>query len=107
MHEQWNDTDACRFLDYRQMAIEYACLSTAPNPSEEELDRLQQILDLATEDGLLDFWIHEIDHIVMHRSTLLTEDVLGHYADIAARLREYLEARPEESYLVNNQVNCI
>lgn len=67
MCEQWSDGDY-GFLGYRQMAIEYGCLAAAPTLSEEDKERMGQILALAVEEALLDFWINEIEQFLIYQT---------------------------------------
>ncbi|MBD1917275.1 MULTISPECIES: hypothetical protein [Cyanophyceae] len=71
------------------MAIDYGLLISLPELTEEEGDRLQEILDLACEDGALSFWISELDHIVAHQTGLLSSDCRKDYENKKAWLREH------------------
>ncbi|PSB05223.1 hypothetical protein C7B76_31830 [filamentous cyanobacterium CCP2] len=73
----------------RDMAIDYGLLISLPELTEEEGDRLQEILDFACEDGALSFWISELDHIVAHQTGLLSPDCRKDYENKKAWLREH------------------
>lgn len=72
-----------------EMALEYGQLSSLPNPSEEEIDKLTAILATATENDILSFWIAEVDHCLGHHLGFLNEDSRECYMDQQALLREH------------------
>lgn len=51
---------------------EYARLATRKPLSDADKDRMYAILDQAQENGVLDFWIHEVDHFLDHELRLVT-----------------------------------
>jgi N-acyl-D-aspartate/D-glutamate deacylase len=73
-------------------AVEYGELASKKQPSESDLDRMEEILTLAIHDGILNFWIDEIDHCLGHRLGLLEAEDQAHYENQQSVLREYLEA---------------
>jgi hypothetical protein len=85
------------------LAIEYGELAARKQPSEEELDRIEDILTLAMHNEQLNFLIDEIDHCLGHRLGLLEPEAQAHYEDQQSVLREYLEALPD-SY-PNQKIN--
>lgn len=70
---------------------EYYQLRVLPNLSDEQLDRIGEILDLATDNEGIDAWITEIDHALGHRIGLLSQDCRRLYENQRAVLKEHLE----------------
>ncbi|MEM6424542.1 MAG: peptidoglycan-binding domain-containing protein [Cyanobacteria bacterium P01_D01_bin.128] len=62
--------------DILPLAWEYARLSTQKSLSETDGTRLEEILNQAQHDGVLDFWINEIDHFLDHELRLVTGKVV-------------------------------
>ncbi|NJR70046.1 MAG: hypothetical protein HC771_16405 [Synechococcales cyanobacterium CRU_2_2] len=58
--------------------------------SEEEEELIDDILKMAETNGVLEFWLSEIDHILGHLQGNLDEDARESYKDQYAVLREYL-----------------
>lgn len=58
-------------LDLRSKVIEYFTLSLLDVLTEPQAERLEAILDEATQDSLLSFWIDEVDHVVAHKLNLI------------------------------------
>lgn len=52
---------------------EYYKLECQQTLSEEEADRIEEILDQAQQDPLLDFLIDEVDHVLGHEFRLIDE----------------------------------
>lgn len=69
---------------------EYAKLSVLDRLTEQEAERLGEILETSTSDGILGFWIDEVDHFVGHYLKLLDEKSRNSYADQQALLREHI-----------------
>ncbi|GET42421.1 hypothetical protein [Microseira wollei] len=72
-----------------KLALEYAKLAALPNPSEQEADRLGEILALASDCEILSFWIVEVDRVLGHHLDLLDEDDRESYKDQQALIRDY------------------
>jgi hypothetical protein len=53
---------------------EYYHLSLTEKLSEDEQEQMISILEIAETDGLIDFWINELDHIVAHKLNLINEN---------------------------------
>jgi hypothetical protein len=70
---------------------EYYQLRSLPNLSEQQEDRVGEILELATTNRVVDFWITEVDHALGHRLGLLDESCRQSYQNQQALLREYPE----------------
>lgn len=68
---------------------EYYRLRSLPNLSEQQADRVGEIMELATINRDVDLWITEIDHALGHRLGLLDESCRQSYQDQQALLREY------------------
>ena len=73
-----------------RLAIEYGQLSALPELNDRQEKRMQEILDLACEDGALSFWISELDHVLGHELGLLSPDYRRDYNNQKALLREYM-----------------
>jgi hypothetical protein len=71
------------------LALEYSQLAALPNPSDEESDRLADILGMATNDDILNFWLTEVDHCLGHHLGFLNEDHRESYRDQQSLLREH------------------
>ena len=69
---------------------EYYQLRVLPNLSEQQADRIGEIMELATTDQVIDFWLTEVDHALGHALNLLDESCRYSYQDQQALLREYL-----------------
>lgn len=78
-----------------QLALEYANLAALPVPSEQQADRLGEILEQAANNQILGFWVTEIDHMLGHHLGLLNEDARESYRDQQVLLREYVETEQE------------
>jgi hypothetical protein len=72
-----------------EIVLEYAELASIQNPSEVQADRLGEILSIASENELLNFWLTEMDHFMGHHLGLLNEDHRESYKDQQALLREH------------------
>jgi hypothetical protein len=59
-------------LQYQPQIMEYLALSMADTLAEPQADRLGAILDEASENPLLSFWIDEVDHIVAHQKDMVS-----------------------------------
>jgi hypothetical protein len=75
---------------------EYYRLVCQPTLSEREADRLQEILEQAQQDLMLDFLIDEFDHILGHELGLIHEKFIQEQQD---RLKPLID-----SIWVENQV---
>lgn len=71
------------------LVLEYAKLAIQPSLTDPEADRLGEILEMATENPTLNFWITELEHLVSHHVRLLNEDDRESYKDQQAMMREY------------------
>lgn len=52
---------------------EYCTLSKIMSPSEQELDRLAEILEMAQQDSRLSCLLNEADHLIAHELGLVTD----------------------------------
>jgi hypothetical protein len=71
------------------LALEYSQLASRPHPSDEESDRLADILAMAVNDDILSFWLTEVDHCLGHHLGFLNEDHRESYMDQQSLLREH------------------
>lgn len=67
--------------------LNYCRLASRATLSEEEADRIAEILQLAQSDSLLDFLINEADHFLAHHLDLIDESFIK---NDQAKLREFL-----------------
>lgn len=72
-----------------EIVSEYARLATLQNPSEQEADRMESLLDAANHSEILSFWMVEVDHFLGHYLGLLNEDHRESYRDQQALMKEY------------------
>jgi len=89
--KDWSDQDVLSMSSAQVMdiAFEYSELASTPFRSEDQNDRLGQILEAATQSEILDFWVTEVDHFVGHYMGLLDSDHRKLYKDQQACLAEY------------------
>ena len=69
---------------------EYYQLRVLPTLSNQQADRLGEILGAASDNGVLDLWITEVDHSLGHKLNLLDPACRRAYENQQALLREYL-----------------
>jgi hypothetical protein len=82
-----NSIDLPLSPEIRSIVREYCHLATLNNLSEQEQERMVEILKVAEVDSILDFWINEADHFIGHKLDLICENSCKNQQ---ARLREYL-----------------
>jgi hypothetical protein len=82
-----NSIDLPLSLETRSIVQEYCYLATLNNLSEQQQERMVEILKVAEADSILDFWINEADHFIGHKLDLIDENSCKNQQ---ARLREYL-----------------
>jgi hypothetical protein len=85
-----NDDILSQLQSELRTALEYGRLSSLPSPSDGELARIGEILDQATDNSILHFWLVEIDHFLGHHLGLLDEDDRESYKDQQVLIKEYL-----------------
>lgn len=73
-----------------EIVREYCKLRLLPDLSEEQANRIAEILELADTDRIVDFLITEADHSLGHYLGLLDEASRHSYKNQQALLREYL-----------------
>jgi hypothetical protein len=76
-------------LEIMTLALTYGRLASLPNPSNEEQQQLADILAIAIDNEILNFWITEVDHSLGHQMGFLDEDCRESYKDQQALLREH------------------
>ncbi len=89
-HSDIKVTQKASTIKVIDLAGEYAKLASLLTLSEQQEIRLQEILALAVEDEVLNFWITEIDHIISHKLGVLNNDSIQDYQNQQALLREHL-----------------
>jgi len=103
MNQQTSYPSESEFLDenllqqttskMKRKVLEYGRLSQIVNPSLEEEHELDQILDDAINDSLLNFWIEHVDHVLAHHHNLLTEEARESYRNQGAMLRDIIDLK--------------
>ncbi|MCC5640791.1 hypothetical protein LC593_34180 [Nostoc sp. CHAB 5844] len=81
---------------------EYCCLASLSRLSEQEAQRIADILEIAKIDQVIDFFMTEADHYVGHKLNLINEN---ENKNLQARLREYLVTDSESWKLINYRDN--
>lgn len=69
---------------------EYYQLRVLSSLSNQQADRIGEILELTNTNQILNVWITEVDHAVGHERNLLDQACRASYKDQQALLREYL-----------------
>ncbi|MGD1716613.1 hypothetical protein [Dapis sp. BLCC M172] len=73
----------------KQLINEYAMLSSLPELNLEQEEKLGEILEQASENEIMAFWISEVDYILGESLGLLKPEDLNYYEDQKAILREH------------------
>jgi murein L,D-transpeptidase YcbB/YkuD len=89
---------------YHLKVMDYCRLSSSPNLSEEDADRLEAIMAEAESDEVLNFWLIEVDQILARKLGLLDAEHSASYADQQAWLREYLVPQIQEDLTHNREL---
>ncbi|MEA5567501.1 hypothetical protein [Anabaena sp. UHCC 0399] len=76
-------------LTHEQMIliIEYLYLARLNSLSEQQTQRISDILEIAQQDPKIDFWLTEADQFIGQQLNLINE---YEYKNLQAKLREYL-----------------
>jgi DNA-directed RNA polymerase specialized sigma54-like protein len=78
-------------VNLMRVVEEYVRLNSRLNRlSTEDEDLIDEILQTAQENPLLEFWLSEADHILRHQQGDLDEDAREFYKDQHAILHEYI-----------------
>lgn len=83
--------------EYEAILCEYCQLASQKSLSEEESERLAQILTVADADKRLTFLFNEADHFLAHRLGLLQITDRSRYEQQQAKLRDHLSVEHAES----------
>jgi hypothetical protein len=75
--------------EYIDIAQEYLQLRATSPLIEEQADRLEEILEQATSDPLLNLLIGEMEHILGHQYNILTFEWLSDLENLQSRLQEH------------------
>lgn len=73
--------------EQKNIIREYCCLASLSSLSEQEAQRIAEILEIAKVDQIIDFLMTEADHYVGHKLNLVNEK---EDKNLQARLREHL-----------------
>jgi hypothetical protein len=76
----------------QDQVMEYLALCMADILTEPQADRLGNILEEASSNPLLSFWIDEVDHVIAHRKDLIdAEYVEKQQAALRKKIRTFSE----------------
>ena len=73
------------------LVYEYGRLAMKKELSQNEMDMMDSILGEAEKDGVLTFWICQVDHFVAHELGHLSSPNKAQFEDQIAWLQEYLD----------------
>lgn len=76
-------------LNCPDLVREYCRLAAMRSLSAAAADRLDYILRQAETDGLLNFWITEVDHFLAHELQMTSSESIYQFENRQAKLREY------------------
>lgn len=65
-------------LKYQEIIYEYWALASQSTLTQQQAERIEQILQKAESEPWLDFLIDEVDHILAHELGLIREQVIGY-----------------------------
>lgn len=84
--------------DCLDLVREYCRLATRPSLNDAESQRMDDLLALAEQDGRLNFWINEADHMIDHAIGLgsATRVYASANENLKSRLRELLDLSSSE-----------
>jgi hypothetical protein len=85
-----NDLLTASSPEIMKLALEYSQLAALPSMSEQQANRLGELLAIASDSIILSFWISEIDHTIGHHLGLLDDASRHTYRSQQALLREHL-----------------
>ncbi|MEA5507001.1 hypothetical protein VB735_28685 [Halotia wernerae UHCC 0503] len=73
--------------EQKKIIIEYCCLASLNTLSEEQVQQIAYILEIAQLDPIINFWITEADHFIAHNLNIIDEE---EHKNLQAILREHL-----------------
>lgn len=73
----------------KKLINEYAMLSSLPELNLEQEKQLGEVLDQASQNEILAFWISELDYILGEGLGLLKPEDFNYYEDQKALFREH------------------
>ncbi|NER22915.1 MAG: peptidoglycan-binding protein [Symploca sp. SIO1C2] len=65
-------------VKYKQIVYEYCALALQPTLTQQQAERIEEILQKAQLDSWLDFLLDEADHILAHELGLIKEEIIQH-----------------------------
>ncbi len=83
--------------EQKEIINEYYQIAALKNFTEEQAQRMQEILIIAQSDAIIDFFITEADHFIGHWLNIIDENQLK---DQQAILSEYLETDYMDKYRI-------
>jgi hypothetical protein len=75
--------------EYVDITREYLQLRATSPLSDAQADRLEEVLEQATNDPLLNLLIGEMEHILGHQYNILTFEWLSELENLQSRLQEH------------------
>ncbi|GGA54075.1 hypothetical protein [Okeania sp. KiyG1] len=75
-------------LSLKKLINEYVRLASLPELNLEQEEKLGEILEQASQNEILSFWISEVDYILGESLGLLKPEDLNYYEDQKALLKE-------------------
>jgi len=95
----------------KKVINEYAILASLPELNLEQEEKFSEILEQASQNEILSFWISEVDYILGESLGLLNPEDLNYYEDKKAILREhwlsnlkFLDIDNSDTYRLENQL---
>ncbi len=73
--------------EQKNIIREYCSLTSLSSLSEEQAQRISDILEIAKFDQIIYFWMTEADYVISQNLNLINEN---EHKNFQARLREYL-----------------
>lgn len=80
---------------YKDILHEYYKLSVSVSLSDQQAERMEEILQKAEEEEILNFLLTEVDYILNEKFGLFSNENIEQYKNQQAYLREYLEQAPK------------
>ncbi|MDY7007696.1 MAG: hypothetical protein SWX82_28105 [Cyanobacteriota bacterium] len=90
LHTETKNCSMTLTASLKKLINKYAMLASLPELNLEQEEKLGEILEQASEDEIVAFWISEVDYILGKSSGLLKPEDLNYYEDQKAGIREHL-----------------
>ncbi|NET27616.1 hypothetical protein [Okeania sp. SIO1I7] len=90
LHTKMKNFSMTLIPSLKKLINEYAILASLAELNLEQEEKLCEILEQASQDEIVAFWISEVDYILGKSSGLLNPEDLNYYEDQKAGIREHL-----------------